>query len=63
MTICDVQCYKITSLLMYDSAGIMLGMGSTNERGLYYVTPSLIGWTHTQIDPGNDKQIGITSIH
>ena len=28
-----------------------LGMGSANERRRYYVTPSLIGWTHTQNDP------------
>ena len=31
--------------------GIILSMGSANERRRYYVTPSLIGWTHTQNDP------------
>ena len=32
-------------------AGIILGMGSANGRRRYYVTPSLIGRTHTQNDP------------
>ena len=32
------------------SAGITLGMGSANERRRYLVTPSLIGWAHTQND-------------
>ena len=32
-------------------SGIILSMGSANERRRYYVTPSLIGWTHTQNDP------------
>ena len=26
-------------------------MGSANERRRYYVTPSIIGWAHTQNDP------------
>ena len=30
--------------------GIILGMGLANERRRYYVTPSLIGWAHTQND-------------
>ena len=32
------------------SSGIILGMGSANERRRYYVTPSLIGRAHTQND-------------
>ena len=32
-------------------AGIILGMGTANGRRRYYVTPSLIGWAHTQNDP------------
>ena len=28
-----------------------LGMGSTNERRRYIVTPSLIGWAHTRMIP------------
>ena len=32
-------------------SGVILGMGSANERRHYYVTPSLIGWAHTQNDP------------
>ena len=35
--------------------GIILGMGSSNERRRYYVTPSLIGWAHTQNDPCNPQ--------
>ena len=30
--------------------GIILGMGSANERRRYTVTPPLIGWFHTQND-------------
>ena len=29
------------------SRGVILGMGSTNERRCLYVAPSLIGLTHT----------------
>ena len=32
-------------------AGIILGMGSANERRRYVVPPPLIGWAHTQNDP------------
>ena len=32
-------------------SGIILGMGSANERWHYIVTSSLIGWAHTQNDP------------
>ena len=34
------------------SAWIILGMGISNERWLYSVTSSLIGWAHTLNDPG-----------
>ena len=34
-------------------SGIILGMGSANERRRYIVTASLIGWTHTQNDLEN----------
>ena len=34
-----------------EQPGIILGMGSANERWCYIVTSSLIGWTHTQYDP------------
>ena len=33
------------------STGIILGMGSTNEKQHYNVMSSLIGWAHTQNDP------------
>ena len=36
-------------------AGITLGMGTTNESRRCYVTPYLIGWAHTQNDPGITK--------
>ena len=37
---------------IYDTIwGIILGMGSANERRRYIVTSSLIGWAHTQNDP------------
>ena len=49
-------------------SGIILGMGSANERRRYYVTPSLIGRAHTQNDPSmlpanlqRDKQQNIFS--
>ena len=35
-----------------DCPGIILGMGSANERRCHYVTPSLIGWAQAQNDPG-----------
>ena len=33
---------------LIDNAGIILGMGSANERRRYIITPPLIGWAHTQ---------------
>ena len=33
--------------------GIILGVGSINERWRYYVAPSLIGRAHIQIDPSS----------
>ena len=39
-------------LLFYNTGtGIILGMGSANERRRYNVTSSLIGRAHTQNDP------------
>ena len=35
------------------TTGIILGMGSANERRLYNVTLSLTGHDHTQNDPCN----------
>ena len=35
--------------------GIILCMHSANERWRYSVTPSLIGWAHTQNDPCSNK--------
>ena len=35
----------------YPLQGVILDMGSVNERGRYYVTPSLISRAHTQNDP------------
>ena len=32
-------------------AGIIVGMGSANERWRYFVMPSLIGWAHIPNDP------------
>ena len=36
------------SLVLALYRGIILGMGSANERRRYIVTSSLIGWAHTQ---------------
>ena len=35
----------------FRKSGIILGMGSANERWHYNVMSSLIGWAHTQNDP------------
>ena len=32
-------------------AGIILGLGSANERRRYIVTTALIGWAQAQNDP------------
>ena len=37
--------------ISYEHTGIILYMRSANERWRYTVTPSLIGWAHTQNDP------------
>ena len=34
-----------------DVTGITLGMGSADDRWLYIVTSSLIGWAHSHKDP------------
>ena len=39
------------SMQTWPYAGIILFMRSPNERRRYTVTPSLIGWAHTQNDP------------
>ena len=41
--------YLLKGLFM--CVGIILGMGSANERRCYIVMSSLIGWAHTQNDP------------
>ena len=38
-------------LMLSGNAGIILGMGSANERRRYIVTSSLTVWTHTQDNP------------
>ena len=44
--------------------GIILGMGSANERRRYIITPPLIGWAHTQNDPWyNPISFEITETH
>ena len=49
----------ITSLCVCKTAiatpWIILGMGSPKERRRYFVTHSLIGWAHTQNDPGDSE--------
>ena len=37
-------------IIVSDASGIILGMGSANEKRCYNVTSSLIGWAHTQND-------------
>ena len=45
-------CVVITHVwYVYAFTGIILGMGSANERRRYYVTPSLICRAHTQNAP------------
>ena len=44
-------CHPILSIWDFaGSSGIILRMGSANERQCYIVTSSLIGWAHTQTD-------------
>ena len=43
------SCRAVNSIASY--SGIILGMGSANERERYVVTASLIGWTPAQNDP------------
>ena len=42
------QCFQMP----WCSCNITLDMGSANERRRYNVTSSLIGWSHTNNDPG-----------
>ena len=44
-------CVKQYRLPWISFTGIILGMGSSNERRRYIVKSSLIGWGHTQDDP------------
>ena len=39
--------------------GIILGVITTNERGLYYVTPSLTDRAHTQDDSDTIAQVAV----
>ena len=43
--------------------GVILGMGSANERRRYIVTSSLIGWAHTQNDPCQPMMTQFTDTH
>ena len=43
--VCQPQCV-IKSL-----PGVIMGLGSANERRRYIVMSSLMGWVHTQNDP------------
>ena len=47
------KCKKLPSLwhVWYDTAGIIMGIGSANERQRYNVTLSLIGSARIQNDP------------
>ena len=45
-----VEYYRYVRFFPEGETGIILGMGSTNERRRYTVTPLLIGWAHTQND-------------
>ena len=38
---------------LHTSTGIILGMGSANERWCYNVPSPLTGWAHTQNDPNS----------
>ena len=42
------QCYSDSIALQWHSPGIILGMGSANERWCYIITLSPIEWAHTQ---------------
>ena len=43
---------RVQGICRYNTdPGIILGMGSTNERWHHIVMSSLIGWAHTQNDP------------
>ena len=43
--------YTLINGTLNENAGIILGMGSVNEKRLYIVTSSLIGSADTQNDP------------
>ena len=48
---CSRQHKCVNQVLFLSYSGMILGMGSANERRRYYVTPSPIGRGHTQNDP------------
>ena len=51
-TVClDNGFYTPENMMPLTSTGIILSMGSANERWCYNVMSSFIGWTHTQNDP------------
>ena len=41
--------YHPRNVILHAYTGIILGLGSVNERRRYIVTPPLIGWAHNQI--------------
>ena len=47
----DLNALQLTRDSVYVPPGIIWCMCPANERSCYIVTPSLIGWTHTQIIP------------
>ena len=55
-----LRCHNNIDLMM--CAGIILGMGSANERRCYNVTPSLIGWGYTQNYPWCVEVICVVSV-
>ena len=52
----------MNTLIKTLGAGIILGMGSANERR-YIVTSSLIGWAHTQNDPCLSRTYSLLTLH
>ena len=49
---CSVNYYmQLKSFTMENNVGIILDMGSANERRRYIIMSSLIGWAHSQNDP------------
>ena len=63
--ICRFACYVIIldtdtlDCLALTNAGIILGMGSTNERWHYIIMLSLIGWALGQNDPSSASEAAL----